>query len=392
MRRSQLWRQQTAVAAILLVAIAIGGFTVLRAAENAPKAKQRRILYNEDGCMCMWNKKGIKGPTVVTGEDMKPKIEEITYPGSQVDTFLVCINAQCTYYPSKVGTMRGTQCMPEERKKWTLTTEEQRFLNMEAMFAQGVDPYALLLAEAKKRGLEAMLTYRMNDAHDCSFLRCKFWVDHPDYRLGNGLNFGQEAVRDYTFRIIEEAVHRYNCDGIELDFQRFPNFFQTGTEAERITAINDLVYRVRKMLDMEGRKRKLRKRLVLSARVPTSYQQCRQIGLDPVVWAKNRWIDFLTVSEFLFVRYDLPVAPWKKMISTIPIYGSIEAMEGQATIETCLTAEQYRRAAKHLWANGADGIYLFNFFEPRCWGAWGDKSHEPPFEVLKELGDPKTLH
>ena len=36
------------------------------------------------------------------------------------------------------------------------------------------------------------------------------------------------------FRLIEEAVQRYDCDGIELDFQRFPTFFKDGTTEERV--------------------------------------------------------------------------------------------------------------------------------------------------------------
>ena len=396
MRLNQLWRRQQVVASILLAAIVIGGCTTLRAAENAPEARRRRILINNDGDSCMVWKKGGHGPTQITADDLRASVEEIAYPGSQVDTLLVCICARAMYYPSKVGTMRGTLASPEERKKWP-PSEQQHFRNVEAMFAQGVDPYTLILAEAKKRGLEALLTYRMNDCHGSSFLQCKFWLDHPEYRQGKGgpsaaFDFAHEAVRDYTFRLIEEAVHRYDSDGIEMDFVRFPTFFQkgAGTEAERIEKINGLVHRVRQMLDAEGKKRN--KRLVLAARVPTSYQECRRIGLDPAVWAREGWIDFLTVSEFLFVRYDLPVKPWKELIKQVPIYASIEVIEPleAGKPEQYMTAARYRRAARHLWNDGADGIYLFNwlyFSKPE----WGGKQLEPPLEVLKELGDPQKL-
>ena len=59
-------------------------------------------------------------------------------------------------------------------------------------------------------------------------------------------------------------------------------------------------------------------------------------------------VAFLTVSEFLFVRYDLPVRPWKKLIPNVPIYGGIECAEGGRR-EQCLTAAGYRKAARHLW-------------------------------------------
>jgi hypothetical protein len=342
--------------------------------------KTRRVLYNLDGDSCMWTRKGANAPVQVGPDDLKTVVGEIAYPGSQVDTLLVCINAQCMYYPTKVGDWRGTLATPAERAKWP-ASEQQRFHNVEAMFANGVDPYALLLAEGRRHGLESLLTYRMNDIHGDAFLEHKFWLQHPEYRLAKpydsfavrhaGLDFCHEAVRDYTFRLIEEAVERYDCDGLELDFVRCPGFFQSGTEGERIATMDKLVRRVRQMLDAEGKKRG--RRLVLAARVLPSHQECRSAGLDPVVWANEGWIDFLTVSPYSGTRYDLPIKPWKERIKNVPIYGCADSAGSAANNR--LAAKQFRSA-------GADGIYLFNFFCPREWFV------EPPFEVLGELGNP----
>ena len=356
------------------------------------RAARRRILYNLDGDSCMTLKKGSKGPGPITTTDLKQIVHELTGPRSQVDTLLVCINAQVMYYPTKVGTLRGIDCTAEERSKWP-AGEQRRFKNLKALFDAGIDPYSVVLAEAKARGLEALLTFRMNDAHGNDFLRTAFWRQHPEYRLGTGaLDFGHAAVREYVFRLIEESVQRYDCDGIELDFQRFPTFFKTGTTEERVAKISELVARVRAMLDLEGTKRG--RRLILAARIPSdygrtapSYEKARSIGCDPVEWASKGWIDFLTVSEFLFVRYDLPIQPWKRLIPNVPVYGGIECAEGGKRNQ-CLTAAGYRKAARHLWTDGADGIYLFNFFTTR---EWADDPFEPPFEVLEDIGDPKTI-
>jgi hypothetical protein len=373
------------VAAVVLAMLAPSQRAAAGDCDRPTTPKKWRVLYNLDGDSCMWTKKGCKTPVTVTADDMKTIIEELTYPGSQVDTFLLCINAQVTYYPSKIGDRRGTLTSPAERAKWA-AWELQRFRNVEAMFAQGTDPFARLLAEARQRGLETLLTYRMNDIHEYEPLRCKLWLEHPEYRLpypppGSpyswpgtraGFDFAQDAVRDYTFRLIEEAVQRYDSDGIELDFNRAPNFFHKGTEAERIAKINELVGRVRKMLDDEGKKRG--RRLVLAARVLPTYQECRTTGLDPVGWAKEGWIDFLTVSPYSGTRYDLPIKAWKKLIKNVPIYGCADSAGSAANNR--LAAKQFRSA-------GADGIYLFNFFCPREWFV------EPPYEVLKDLGDPR---
>ncbi len=353
--------------------------------------RRRRVLYNFDGDSCLSTKAGGKGPVPVNVDDVKRLIEEVAYDGSRVDTILVCVNAQVMYYPTKVGTMRGTLSTPEERAKWP-ASEKQRFENLKAFFDAGIDPYAIMLAEAKRRGREALLSFRMNDDHGNDCLRTQFLVDHLDWRLGTkqyrgkgAIDFGRDEVRDYTFRLIEEAVNRYDCDGIELDFNRFPTFFKDGTTDERVAKMNSLVQRVRKMLDDVGRERG--RRLVLAARVPSNYgrkpptpETARRIGCDVTAWVKQGWIDYVAVSEFLFERGDLPIDQWKHAIATVPVYGGIECTKGGG--QKNLTANEYRHAAVVLKQAGADGTYLFNFFTSR---EKGQHACEPPFEVLRDL-------
>lgn len=357
-----------------------------RSPEPAAQIRRRRVLYNFDGDSCLSTKAGGKGPVAVTADDVKQLIEEVAYDGSLVDTILVCVNAQVMYYPSQVGTMRGALSISAEREKWP-PSEKQRFQNLKAFFDAGVDPYAVMISESKRRGKEALLTFRMNDDHGNDFLRTQFWIDHPEFRLGKGaLDFGADPVRDYTARLIEEAVRRYDCDGIELDFNRFPRFFKEETTEGRVQKMNTLVERVRRSLDAIGQERG--RRLILGVRIPSNFgrspptiESARALGCDVVDWSKRGWIDFVTVSEFLFTRYDLPLRPWKEAITTIPVYGGIECTEGGSRGQY-LTPEKYRKAAALLRGEGADGIYLFNFFTTREYGA---DAWEPPFEVLRDL-------
>lgn len=363
--------------------------SAIHADDQTAPARRRRILYNLDGDSCMCFKKGVYKPVQITADDLRAAVDEIAFPGSQVDTLLVNVLAQSMYYPTKVGTMRGTLSSPDDRAKWS-AWETQRFANMQEFFARGEDPYAILLARARQRGLEAMLSFRVNDAHGYEMLLSRFWRDHEEYRIGGSLNFAFREVRDHAFELVREAVQRYDCDGIELDFQRHPRYFKPETPlAERREAMNDFVQRVRGMLDDEGRKRK--KKLLLAARVPTSPEQARELGEDAVHWANRQWIDFLTIAEFLFLRPELPVAPWRSQIKNIPLYASIEGWipDPRGNDEKGHpTADQYRRAAQHLWREGMDGVYLFNFFTPR---EDGPRATEPPFFVLGELGDSKKL-
>lgn len=351
----------------------------------------RRVLYNFDGDSCLVTRAGGKGPVAITVDDVKQLIAEVAYDGSQVDTVLVCINAQVMYYPTKAGTLRGTLSTPDEQAKWP-ASEKQRFQNLRAFFEKGIDPYAIMLAETKRRGREALLSFRMNDDHGDDFLRTQFLVDHPDWRLGTekyrgkgAMDFGRDEVRNYTFRLIEEAVRRYDCDGLELDFNRFPIFFKDGSTEERVAKMNSLVERIRKLLDDVGRERG--RRLVLAVRVPSNYgrtpptpETARQLGCDVPAWARQGWVDFVAVSEFLFERGDLPIDLWKQAVTTVPVYGGIECTKGSG--QKNLTADEYRRSAGQLVKAGADGVYLFNFFTSR---EGGEAAYEPPFEALRDL-------
>ncbi len=380
---------------IMLTCVCIGSLTSLASAAEQPQ-RTRRVLYNFDGDSCLSTKAGSKGPVAVNADDVKRLIEEVAYNGSLVDTVLVCINAQVMYYPTQVGTMRGTLSTPDEQAKWP-PSEKQRFENLKAFFDSGVDPYAIMLAETRRRGREALLTFRMNDDHGNDFLRTQFLTEHPDWRLGTeqykgsgAMDFGRDEVREYTFRLIEEAVRRYDSDGLELDFNRFPTFFKDGSTDERVGKMNSLVERVRRMLDEVGLERG--RRLVLAVRVPSNYgrtpptpETARELGCDVPAWVKSGWVDFVTVSEFLLERGDLPIDAWKQAVTSVPVYGGIECTRGGGAKN--LTADEYRAAATHLIKSGSDGVYLFNFFTSREEGA---NAYEPPFEVLRDLGPLKV--
>ncbi|MFO1458598.1 MAG: hypothetical protein U1G08_04250 [Verrucomicrobiota bacterium] len=380
---------------ILAVVLFLGLLDGLQA--GVPRT--RRILYNLDGDSCLTLKAGRRGPGTIDTNDLVRLVEELTQPGSQVDTLLVCVNAQVMYFPTRVGTQRGTASTTEERARWS-PHERQRHETVERFLASGMDPWAVIVNAARQRGLEALMTFRMNDAHGNDFLRTTFWQDHPECRLPNGaLDFSRAEVRDYVGTLIEEVADRYDADGIELDFQRFPVFFAPNCPlsiAERTALIDGLVERVRRHLDRLGAARG--RRYVLSARVPSDQglgaptpSQCLARGCDPAGWARRGWLDFLAVSEWLFTADSLDLRAWKAAVPGVPIYAGIQpewrpSPEG-TRCEFCLGAEGYRRAARERWADGADGIYLFNFVTTREW----PEPLEPPWEVLREIGDPVGL-
>ena len=117
--------------ALILCAAAPTASLATVADEQKSAQKQRRILYNCDGCSCMFYKKDSYKPTAITEDDLRNVVGDLTQPGSQVDTFLLCVNAQSVYYPSKVGTMLGSLIAAKGRGKiaassrqWTMRRSE----------------------------------------------------------------------------------------------------------------------------------------------------------------------------------------------------------------------------------------------------------------------------
>lgn len=267
--------------------------------------------------------------------------------------------------------------------------------NVRLLVEAGHDPIGIIIDRARQKKLEVFITFRMNEVHDVdqpdSLLLSTFWKEHPDWRVGgdgwNGqaLNFDIPEVRKRRLEELVECCQRYDIDGLELDFQRFPSYFPPGKGPEKIPVMNTFVQSVREITQSMGQNRG--RPLLLVARVPNSLAHCQEIGLDPIAWAKQGLVDFLTVSEFLFTREDSTIAEFKRQINTIPIYGDIqiEFPPQKNGRPLPLTAADYRRVAQSHLEQGADGILLFNFFTSREYG------REPLFEVLNQIGSLETI-
>ena len=117
------------LASILLLSVTAG---VLATQPATPRT--RRVLYNFDGCSCMFTKAGGKGPVPITVDDVKRLLEEVAYDESRVDTVLVCVNAQVMYYPTKVGTTMRDAVDPRTREVADqITIESEGVLKMRAL-------------------------------------------------------------------------------------------------------------------------------------------------------------------------------------------------------------------------------------------------------------------
>jgi hypothetical protein len=118
--------------------------------------------------------------------------------------------------------------------------------------------------------------------------------------------------------------------------------------------------------------------ILIAIRVPDSVEYCRGIGLDVEKWLAEGLVDILSGSCYFRLN------PWSYLVDLghkhgVPVYPSLSEsrVKGEARFRRN-SIECYRARAMAAWAASADGMYLFNLFNPR-------------HPVWRELGDPAAL-
>ncbi|MCP4645217.1 MAG: hypothetical protein GY851_32545 [bacterium] len=101
----------------------------------------------------------------------------------------------------------------------------------------GVDPFQVCVERCRDRDISPWISVRMNDTHynDDRHRIFSLWWNRPEFRRGvggfhDGLDFAQEEVRTLYMNLIREVIERYDSDGLELDWMRFPYHFKPGQE------------------------------------------------------------------------------------------------------------------------------------------------------------------
>jgi hypothetical protein len=377
---------------VLLTALLTLAETVVAKTETLEQLRQqraeaarhtRRVIFNNDGDDHL-----LDGPASV-----EAFLAKRTTPllDSQVDTIVYC-------------TSRPFGMFTHHTKVGDSLTMKDVFLskrnNIVGDFvAQGTDPLRVMVDCGHKHGKEVFWSMRMDDTHDAGhppdkpqFYWSTFKEQHRDWLFGSrekhpahgawsGVDYAEPVVQDFLYRVFEEICRGYDVDGVELDFFRHPVFFKTVANGGRATAaevkmMTDLVRRVRAMTEAEGLRRG--RPILVGIRVPDSVGYCKDIGLDIETWLREGLIDLLVTTCYFRLN------PWEYSVELgrkykVPVYPCLSdaRVRGESRFKR-ESKESYRGRAMNAWAAGADGIYLFNCFNPRHPLWW-------------ELGDPAKL-
>ncbi len=239
------------------------------------------------------------------------------------------------------------------------------------LLSRGIDIYQMAIDRIRESDTQVYLSLRMNDGHytenaavNSSFAQ-KFGGKHTIEHDGVNLDFSQSAVQNYFLAYINELLENYDIDGIELDWLRFPGILPQQKRAD-LSIIRDYMQRVRRLMDDYNEK------LCLAVRVLPTEEENLAEGLDVCGWIANGCADMLTVENFYVpTNYELPIARWREAIAKrnrenkpyLLYCGSDWAVACTQRYSVAMSPALVRGFADTCLARGADGVYLFNFFE-----------------------------
>ena len=343
---------------------------------NRPVGVKARFIIDNDGTNLFVR-------SVLTDDDLRWAVAQCP---TSVTTYMVCPNWCSTFtYPCKVGEVVPRALAP------ALVTAIER----------GQDPFGNFLTYLRQAGKEVFITYRMNDVHNANDPNdpgtASFKKQHPEWLVdpsapqrkdGDWMNYGFDyshaEVRAYILRSLTDLAERYDVDGFQLDWMRFPRHLSGTTAGQawsKRDALTGFVASVRKMLDEVGSRRG--RRMLLAVRVPTTPAGCKYLGVDVAEWARQKLIDFLTPAPFLSCDYVIPFEAFRNLLADhpIPLYAGTDLNHSGR----CHTVESYRGWALSMYDQGADGLNLFNF------PCWTEYIGEQPYEWIADLNDPNKL-
>lgn len=238
------------------------------------------------------------------------------------------------------------------------------------------DYYSVWFERCRQRGIHPWISVRMNDCHypfdKTSEIRSglHFEAEEKGFMLGDDygyyricLDYKVKEIRDTMLSYIRERIMRYDVYGIELDFQRECRCFKYLTEdMEECRGIMTSFVRDVKNILTEARTAHGHE-IKLMVRLPRDIEQCRLLGFDPKVWAREGIVDIIVPSpRFSSNDSGIPVSEWIEKCRGVQITAGIETLLSFKKNIAISSAEMCTGLAAGFMADGSNGIYLFNFF------------------------------
>jgi len=239
------------------------------------------------------------------------------------------------------------------------------------LLKNGVDIYAVLTEYIREKGCKVFLSLRMNDGHHPndpainSSFALKDGSKHTILHDGVQLDYSQKAVQNYFYQYIKELLENYTFDGIELDWLRFPTLLPKEKRGD-LEILNGYMRSVRALIDSYN------KDISLAVRVLPDPKEVLGNGTDVCRWIADGCVDMVTIENFYTpANFEMPVAQWRKNIAekntannAYKLFcGTDWGISCVYKYSIAMNPALVRGFASECLSRGADGVYLFNFFE-----------------------------
>ena len=402
------------------------------------------------------------GGRPLTVQDVNAAVDMVA--GTQVTTYMMCTGSSAVYYPSKYSNMLGDDrggTLKDCYDSATYNLWRRYWDNEKRLEAEGTDMVSASLARARERGLETFITLRMNDLHfadtlsACKMAMEEFWLQNPQfwtndpsigYNSAGALDYAHPQVREHKLALIREQLERFGplIDGVDLDFMRFFVYFRADEARANSQIMTQFLCQVRTLVDSCATS--LGRPLLLSARVAPTLAYNMKKGLDVAEWVRRGLLDFVSIGTHWRGDPSLPVGQFRSDLAAalsctagcsgaaacscttgcsgavacsgvaecsgadgccplpIPLYASIDDGGFRSSLPGAprefWTHGAFRGMASAIFGQGADGLYLFNYYFGEFQGRnGGSPSLEPGTlycrtispELLNELGSTETL-
>lgn len=274
---------------------------------------------------------------------------------------------------------------------------------------QGTDCLEIILDYCHLNNLELFWGMRMNDTHDASnqpgpiacFYNNKIKSEHPERLLKNrtrnqkygawsGVDYTVKDIREYAYRFVEEICDNYDIDGVELDFFRHPVFFASVADGQPATQdecdmMTELMVRIKEYIINRSVERQ--RAILFAIKVPDSLSYAKTIGLDLEGWLEKGLPDIMITGGYFKMndhQYSALLAK-KYGVTYIASLDENRIPDEKARADRD-SVKCYRARAKGAFAQGADGVFLFNYNANDLRGYSGDNS-----SVTRDMANPKRL-
>ncbi len=336
----------------------------------------------------------LAGRETLTREDFYPFVDQ--YASTQVTDLLLDVFCQISVTPTGVMSFLPDLC---DRKE--MGGETVDFLHavpgpysLEGLYCMHrvhhIDPFAVWFERAREKGLRTWLSVRMNDCHEpgkVSWLHGdlyyeaieKGWIIGTGWHFNYCLNYDIPEVRRRMLDYTKEQLMRYDTDGLELDFSRewycFPD---DGREHDGVMTqfLRDMQKVVRRAEAKWGHT------IQTGIRLIRDIKGNKALGFDVDAIVGEKLADVITVCpRWATCDSDMPIGEWKAAYpGTEILAGVTDLIHVKPPVFEAIAgyASQYLH-------QGADGIYLYNFFNNPV------SANESYAKMYRTFGSQETL-